>query len=168
MLNSLGASVWNTAVKWCTSPHTFLQPVISHAQFHLVQQSFQVILFEFAPCVISLGHKSPLLCWLKCYVKSCTCHVCTCKLTHFWCAFFFLQSKRSSTEINTQTAFSRWSCRVQFYEARAQCEARLTSNSIQLRRLLFLKIPDFQNHNLRPQRIVMPELFMWDCTLNHH
>lgn len=86
------------------------------------------------------------------------------------CLFFFfpLQSKRSSTEINTRTASGRRSCGVQLQEVRAQCEAHLTSSSVQWSRLLLFKIPDFQNANLLPQRIVMPELFMWDWTLNHH
>lgn len=84
--------------------------------------SHLVILFEFALCVMSLEHKRPLLRWLKCYVKSSACHVCN--LTHFWCAFFFffsfLQSKRSSTEINTQTTLSPRGCRLQLWDVRAK------------------------------------------------
>lgn len=111
----------NTADIWRASPHTFLQTLISHAQFHSVSQSFSVISFEFALRVISPEHKRPLLCWLKCYVKSYACHVCTCDLTHFWCALFFpLQSKRSSTDINAQTTLSPFKFRLQLWEYRAQ------------------------------------------------
>lgn len=109
----------NTADIWRASPHTFLQTLISHAQFHSASQSFSVISFEFALRVISLEHKRPLLCWLKCYVKSYACHVCTCDLTHFWCALFFLQSKRSSTEINGRIILSPLSFWLKFWEFRA-------------------------------------------------
>lgn len=51
------ASEGNGAHVWCTSPHTFMQTIISHAQFLRVWQLFRVILFEFA-----LKHKSLLCC----------------------------------------------------------------------------------------------------------
>lgn len=104
-----------------------------------------------------------------CCLKSCTRHVCTLNLTHSELSFFFfffLQSKRNSPEIGTQTTWGPWSCGLQLSVAAAGAQISL---AIQLNQEGLHTF--FQERDLCHEITAVPSCFSplkrgW--ALNHH